>query len=317
MTAELVLNELSLDPAPAVEPARDWMLALIHTCHLAQSAGASRMLLLPENAVEQELSDGYSLWHWTHDPQVDIDLRRKFLAMATYGPFTERVLGAEAEERLGISEYFHAEREAKGLSAAHVLDGLAVSIPSGEDWNQQTLEVKVLSLDEAADLVEGEARIRHACAPDHVAGHRDWLGARQRAELESGADLWEQRRELFPGLDFCARVEDQLRGIERGDPHLRQVLRRLCQVNDCFVAWRDGPFERGAIPDCDPESQVTLQRFEAQHSFRCPDGETRVFSWHVPITPGPWRLFFYPEGKTRKGIVGHIGPKLPNVSYTT
>ncbi len=43
--------ELSLGLAPAVEPARDWMLSLIRTCFLAQRAGASRMLLLPENAA--------------------------------------------------------------------------------------------------------------------------------------------------------------------------------------------------------------------------------------------------------------------------
>jgi len=317
MTAELVLNELSLGQAPAVEPARDWMLSLIRTCFLAQRAGASRMLLLPENAATKELSDGYSVWNWANDPQVDIDLRRKFLSMATYGPFTEKVLGPEALDRLGISEYFHDERSAKGLSAAHVLDALAISAPSDETWDQGSVEVRVISLDEEADLVEGHVRIRHACSATHVEDHRAWLTARQQAQVGSGADIWERRAELFPGLVFCGRVEDQLRTIERNDPHLRQALRRLWQLNDYFGAWKTGPFDRTAILDCDPESQPTLQQYAARHSFRCPDGKDRVFSWHVPMTPGAWRLFFYPDGQTRKAIVGHIGPKLPNVSYAT
>lgn len=317
MTAELVLNELSLDQAPAVEPARDRMFSLIHTCFLAQTAGASRMLLLPENTVQRELSDGYSIWQWANDPLVDIDLRRKFLSMASYGPFTEKVLGLEALERLGISEYFHDERSAKGLSAAHVLDGLAVSIASGETWDQETVEVKILSLDDAADLIEGEVQIRHACSPAHIHGHKDWLSARQRAQVGSGGDIWAQRQELFAALIFCERVEAQLRAINRGDPHLRQALRRLCQLNDYFAAWNKGPFDRTQILDCDPESQVTLQQYGAQHSFQCPDGQQRVFSWHVPMTPGAWRLFFYPDGRKRKAFIGHIGAKLPNVSYAT
>ena len=317
MTAELVLNELSLDRAPAVEPARARMLELIHTCHLAQSAGASRMLLLPEDAVQQELTEGYSLWHWANDPLVDLELRRKFLAMASYGPFTEKVLGLEALEHLEISEYFHAERAAKGLSAAHLLDGLAVSMASDAAWDRQTLAIQVLSLDEAADLIEGEVEVRHACGPNHVQNHRDWLAAWRRAQVTRGADLWQRRAELFPALTFCERVEAQLCEIEGGDPHLRQALRRLSQLNDYFAGWSDGPFDRSALLDCDPESQATLEQYREQHSFRCPDGKARLFSWHVPLTPGAWRLFFVPDGKSRKAIVGHIGPKLPNVSYAT
>ena len=62
---------------------------------------------------------------------------------------------------------------------------------------------------------------------------------------------------------------------------------------------------------------MTLQQYGAQHTFQCPDGKPRVFSWHVPMTPGAWRLFFYPDGRKRKAFIGHIGSKLPNVSYAT
>ena len=199
MTAELVLNELSLDHAPAVEPARDWMFTLIRTCFLAQTAGASRMLLLPEDAVQQELSDGYSIWHWANDPLVDIDLRRKFLSMATYGPFTEKVLGPEALERLGVSEYFHDERSAKGLSAAHVLDALAVSIPSGDTWDQETVEVRILSLDDAADRVQAKIRVAQEEKIPYmlVVGGKDQEAGTVSVRERSAGDLGAMPKDAF------------------------------------------------------------------------------------------------------------------------
>ncbi len=317
MTAELVFNELSLGGAADPEVARDAMLGLVRTCFIAQDAGASRILLMPEGAVTREISPGYSLWKWVNDPLVDLDWRRKFLSMATYGPFTERVLSAEALERLAISEYSVNQEAALGLGAAHVIDGLAVSVDHAENWHEANLRVGLLSLSDDGELVEDEVDVRHAAAPGHVEDHRPWLVAQQRAQITSGAVLWQRRAELFPALGFCPRVEQQLAELGPRDPHLLQVLRKLVQLNGVFEDWGEGPFERRGIPDCDPESRVTLKRFKAEHSFLCPDGRIRLFSWHVPLTPGAWRLFFKPDKETRKAVIGHLGAKLPSVSYTT
>lgn len=317
MTTELVFNELSLGQAPATEVARAFMLTLVRTCFLAQDAGASRTLLVPEGAVTSEISPGYSLWAWVNDSQVDLDWRRKFLSMATHGPFTEKVISAEVLEQLAISEYLVGERTALGLGAAHVLDGLAVSIDGTEVWQEASLKVGMLSLSEEGDLLEAEVEVHHAARPEHVTDHRSWLMTRQQARITCGTELWERRSELFPALVFCPRVEAQLGAIGMRDPHLRQILRKLTQLNELFSGWAEGRFDRRKIPDCDPESRPTLQQFRAEHTFRDPDDNARLFSWHVPLTPGAWRLFFKPDKETRRAIIGHIGPKLPNVSYTT
>ncbi len=317
MTAELVFNELSLGHAQAPEVARQSMLALVRTCFLAQNAGAGRILLVPEGAVTEEIGPGYSLWQWVNDPMVDLDWRRKFLSMATHGPFTENVLTAEALEKLAISEYSLDDKTALGLGAAHVLDGLAVSV-NGEDALQRTrLVVGMLSLSDDGDLLEDRVEVRHASSPEHIEDHRPWLASRQQAEINGGGELWERRAELFPALVFCPRVEAQLRALGPRDPHLRQVLRKLALLDENFSGWVEGPFDRRAIPDCDPESRATLTQYKAEHTFRGPDGKDRLFSWHLALTPGAWRLFFKPDRETRKAIVGHIGPKLPNVSYAT
>lgn len=319
MTAELVFNELSVSRAPAVDTARQSMLDLVRTCFLAQIAGASRVLLVPEGAVTSEIGPDYSVWNWLNDPLVDLDWRRKFLSMATHGPFTEKILSAEAMERLAISEYAMDDRTALGLGAAHVLEGLAVSIDGDGLWRDPNLRIGMVALTDDGDLVENEVEVRNAATPDHVEGHKSWLSAQKQAEIGSGGgvELWRRRGELYPALEFCPRVEDQLSGLSPRDPHLKQAMRKLAQINEIFSGWAEGPFDRRKIPDCDPESRPTLRQFRAEHSFRCADGRELLFSWHVPLTPGAWRLFFKPDKDTRKAIIGHIGPKLPNVSYVT
>ena len=39
------------------------------------------------------------------------------------------------------------------------------------------------------------------------------------------------------------------------------------------------------------------------------DGEKRLFSWHIRMTPGAWRLHFHPL-KPTKIIIGYIGVKI-------
>jgi len=58
------------------------------------------------------------------------------------------------------------------------------------------------------------------------------------------------------------------------------------------------------------ESETRLQQFEKQLTFRCPDDVKRVFSLHVRMTPGAWRLHFSPESGPGKIIIGYIGLKI-------
>lgn len=317
MSVDLVFNELSVREAPAAEAARAWMAEMVLACNAAQMAGAGRVLLIAENVANLVLAPDYSVWQWSTDPSVDPELRRKFLAIATYGPFTDKLLDEDTADQLALTEYAYRDRTALGLGVAHILDGLAISAPSEDDWAAGQLRLQLLQLEEDASLSTREIDVRQVSTGGLVAEHQAWIAARAREGIADGADLWARRAELFGALTFCDRVADQLGQLGRGDPHLRQVMRKLVELNDYFDGWRDGPFDAQAIANCTGESQVTLERFADDHSFACPDGETRLFSWHVRLTPGAWRLFFAPDPATRRAIVGHIGPKLRNVSYTT
>jgi hypothetical protein len=66
-----------------------------------------------------------------------------------------------------------------------------------------------------------------------------------------------------------------------------------------------------------PESDSTLRQYETEHSFVCPDGVRRLFSWHGRLTPGAWRIYFLPAPVTDRIVIGYIGKKLPGVLYPT
>ena len=58
------------------------------------------------------------------------------------------------------------------------------------------------------------------------------------------------------------------------------------------------------------ESQSRQKQFEDNLSFICSDGKKRLFSPHVRITPGAWRLHFCTELGPGKIIIGYIGSKI-------
>jgi len=64
-----------------------------------------------------------------------------------------------------------------------------------------------------------------------------------------------------------------------------------------------------------PESSMTLEMYGRERTFRCPDGQKRLFSWHLRLTPHAWRIHFYPDEQTKTLIIGYIGHHLPTVRY--
>lgn len=97
---------------------------------------------------------------------------------------------------------------------------------------------------------------------------------------------------------------------------LRPVAPRLFQLQTYCQEWTEDRFDPKQLPTrASPESQVTLNQYGKERTFRCPDNRERTFSWHLRLTPGAWRLYFIPRKETRQMIIGYIGPHLPTVKY--
>ena len=92
---------------------------------------------------------------------------------------------------------------------------------------------------------------------------------------------------------------------------LQQVRKRLDELENYCKTWTTGALILEKFPSkVTPESESRLQEFKQQLTVRCPDDRERIFSLHMRLTPGAWRLHFSEKLGPGKIIIGYIGPKI-------
>lgn len=138
--------------------------------------------------------------------------------------------------------------------------------------------------------------------------------------IKTGQDLWNNQKFLFPSLEFCAAVENQLQEVQKGDKVLNSIIKRLQEFESAAKNWTSGNFDSEAIsgsPRNESESTAKNKKFVRERTFMCPDGVKREFLTHCSLSPDYWRLHFIALNETRKVIIGYIGPHLPITSNPT
>ncbi|MBK9263257.1 MAG: hypothetical protein IPM54_26075 [Polyangiaceae bacterium] len=323
MTCLLFFNELSATPLSSnLHEARFRMDRFIGTLQRVQytSNGKLPTLRLHMNVADLELTAQYPIARWLNDPDVEKEQRTWLQALAARSPLfptaAEVAVAVHPEDRV---DCFHAKREALALSAARLMDGLPVSILSDPVWDTEWLEITIHALDAAGDLVESQEKFRHASRPEHIDIHADWLHSLSRITVKDGRDLWDKRKTLFPALEMCKEVRAQLAGFKSGDPALRQIVKRLLEMQQFFATWQGTAIGPSSLPTkCTPESVSTMNKYREEHTFTRENGQQIEFSWHVRFTPDPGRIFFDGDPDTFKGIVGCIARDgLPTVKAPT
>ena len=177
------------------------------------------------------------------------------------------------------------------------------------------MELQVTELDENEELTDYSEKIVHASQSSHVKQHTQWIKNRIENKLfhreVDGQILWERRQEFFPSLVFCKQVGQQLQTLNTGNPILQQIKKRLLELEKYCQTWQTGTFNPNLLPSKKTlESDSRIQQFRQQLTIKCPDGKKRLFSWHLRMTPGAWRLYFSEELGPGKIIIGYIGLKL-------
>ncbi len=256
------------------------------------------------------LASDYSLSDWLRDKNVDREELR-FILLSTKTPFLADIKNSEIEDRNLRSEFCCEGELSEGLGIAFLLESLALSVRSEARWELSSLVLKATWLEDDNDLYSETVAVIHASRLEHLQEHVAWIQNRLRTGVRDGFDLWNRRKELFPNLEFCEDVGKQMQSLYPGNPMLRQVVKRLFELEDYCKIWRDGAFNSDSFPSkATPESESRLRQFRQELTFKCPDGEKRIFSWHVRMTPRAWRLHFFAELEPGKIIIGYIGPKI-------
>lgn len=319
MPLDLVLNDLSYRfPAADRWEARRGMARLVETMNAASRSGFSRTLRFDPDMWRSQIAPGYTVVDWIRDATVDQVSRDTFRVRATASPFLTGLEGTDASDRALATEFFFKKHPAKGLGVAYLLDTLAVSLLTDGAWDASELELEIATLDDDGEIDRDVGSVKHAATDAHVREHQAWADERLRPQVADGAALMDRRSEVFTRVEFCSGAVSSIQQLRRGTSHFQQVLRRLLELEEFCRRWTVGPLDPDKFPSkMTPESDSTIKHYGTQRTFLCPDGQYRLFSWHVRVTPGKWRIHFVPQEDSKTVLIGYVGPKLPTSSTAT
>ncbi len=312
MSLECFFNELSLQSmAPSHGLARERLETFARAMVGIQKAASPVALHIPTGFFNVEISPNFRVGHWCENLSVDRELKQLFRSLTTKVPFLGD--GLHGDRALGC-EVLHCSRPALGMLEAYLNDGIVVSFLSAPEWDCSSLCVDVSELGEDAALLQSQERLKHVSKLEHAAEHKKWIKAKTKETFADHDELWTNRQRKFPRLLFCERVREMLSQFSWNGDEIRQIIKRLEDLNSwCeeFSGRQRDLWLQQPPSKITPESQVTLTRYRDEHTFMCPDGMTRCFSWHVRFTPGAGRIYFEWCDGDEKILIGHIGEHLP------
>lgn len=321
MDLDMVFNELSLgSPASNVETARQQMSNLTETARLAAKHGVKKAIRVRSQFYSANLAPDYSVSHWLSDRSVSIEKRRFLRTSISKSPLLDEPQEADIEDKKLLSDFFYNEERAESLGLAYLSESLALSMRTDTPdplWEPSIIELQHEWIEEDGDSSNSETvEVVHASQFSHIQEHIPWIQERLKTSVSDGLDLWRRKDALFPNLEFCQDVRKQIEDLKYGDIMLRPVVNRLLELEQYCKNWGKGAFQPDKIVSkATPESRATLEKYGEERKFLCPDGEERFFSWHVRLTPGAWRIQFWPDEKRDKMIIGYIGRHLRTVKH--
>ena len=306
MSVEMILNDLSYSLAPNIYEARDRMSKLLAVAKTAANYGVSRTLRTDRSFNEIELAPDYPIARWRNDSDVDRDQIRYLLVLTTKSPFLDDL--PHVLDSANGTDFFYGDDRAFGLGVAYLLEGLAISFASADRWCQSLIEIRYESLDLDSNISSEYRQVPHASCEAHIVEHAPWIADRRLEGISSGEDLWTRRHDLYPHLQFCSAVEQQIYAAEK--TMLRGIRIQLADLEN-WARISSDHWDFSLLHNATCESEATINQYGECRTFECPDGEFRLFEWHVRLTPLAWRLHFVPRYEETFVLIGYIGPHLP------
>jgi hypothetical protein len=311
---EPVFNDLSADPPVLdVGASLERMWGLVELLRVAPDHGLGPGLRIPQTFHSLCLGPEYRISDWLNDDRVPREQRLFLLTLATRSPYLEQTPDAIQERALLTDVRFRGMRS-DALRAAFLLELPLLSFLNAP-WDQAVIQCECEELIDDELTPARDLQLPNLSKVPHFTVHAEWIRNRRRRSVATTEDVWNRRGELFPNLDFCPAVEGQLVAVRPSEPRFQQIINKLFDLDAYFASWTVGGFDPGAFAKCNPASPETLARYPSDYRFLMADGGYVTASWHLYFTPGKGRLYFAADGALRRGVVCHIGDKLPDSTY--
>jgi hypothetical protein len=301
----LFLNELScasIESRPSVDRAMVQLVELLRTVRRWRG-DIALVSQVPLGTVE--LAKGYSMQQWISAEAANRDRWRIIRAIQNRAPCSSVIPEGLSRD----VEYQHDGRRADGLGAAHLLNGLAISLCLSSVWGRSWIPLLRSILVEGDDsgdpaIKEERVDVRHAATLDHAADHRIWVQEAGRDSLASGASIWASRGSFFPHLTFLPRVEEDLRDLRQD--WVQSVVEVLLKLEQAVAEWKPSEV---ASPNWRTKITGDSETRKGLCEFLDTDGVIHIFELHARFTPGPGRLHFrlVPDDGTAR--IAYIGRK--------
>lgn len=174
----LILNELSLNPAPpSSHVGRQWMKNLQETAARAIERGFRDALVITQGVLSAPLGPSYSFSHWLDDAEVELELRQAVTSWVTWGSFADDLYLEECADRVEVT---YAGELGVGLGLALVRDHAVVSVGVAP-WNHEDDELGVLVhrwSKPSGPVDKTAAVVRNLHCPAAVERRLRWIAAR-------------------------------------------------------------------------------------------------------------------------------------------
>ena len=197
---------------------------------------------------------------------------------------------------LSLALCAHSGRIATTLSelAEWTVDPLLLDVAQDPATPDVTVKVQVDNVYSAASAAELVKRLNNAFVV-----------------TASPADIWNNRANLYPGLDFAPRVERDLADL--AFVQYAAALNRLGELNSASNAWAAPAARPTYLSKITGESKATMDKYGSKRIFRSSSGSNEVFELHARLPDG-FRLHLREIVQARRVEIGYIGPHLAIVS---
>jgi hypothetical protein len=317
MEIEMVFNELSAENLNNDKfQARDLMSELVMTLQTSTKAGVSRIFRTRNDMNSIELAPEYSIAKWRNDPDVERELKSFLRSLNNRSPYCDNTIAA-IQAQFDLADVSFNGQQSEGLRFAAITQSIAISLASSPKWDKSTLLLDLEEIEPDGEIIFSEIEIKHASFKRHIEEIIPWIKKQISSDIEDGKQLWVNRSNLFDRIEFCDCVEKQLTDILAGDPKLIHIVNVFSTLNQKCQSWDAGSLcLEGLDESGESESTMNNSNFRKKRTFRCPDGQERVFERHIKLKVFNWRIHFLAESSGRV-IIGYVGTHLPTTKYPT